>query len=722
MNDCQCHCPPPRAAGFATVAALTALVILAAVILSGVSAIRDYSGSVYHRAEADGLTDTAESVTAVTMREILGDYHQWLAANSLPDRITSMDTYLDDAGFPIAGTGPGLDVVGSLGLSFGGDSGMELGALRVVEVRGHRAGTPTAPRVVLAVTVAGRRSRLGGDAGGGWERVLETSFDLGVRRWAGLDYAMLANNINCMMCHADIDSAQRRYDLAGARGTYDRVKIGARDTVVLRTSTASFFAGSMHVAGEVLDNSGYPVNNWSGFTLESAQLSTSGAIVEDASGVISRQSASNAVPGSQNGSVYRNYGSPEPMDDGELPSSFPPPFADNGGVDPSTGLPDTTGADNRQVDAFEFHATTASFTGSVSGGTIHAVPVGGSIASASELTAALTTDTAPTLGAQTSAGAVFLTGTVSDPILLNGDVGIDGDVVLQGYVKGRGAIYATGSIYLPADVQYLDGSQYGTAADGTENLLGLVAGRNILLGRIFHPAYGTGDIYGVGGSMPAFAVSATAEFNRREWAKTQPMLPASGESLSNPGSWTATNPLYAGPGYLPRYYRFTDSGAVGIFNKQSHFDPTTETWVGPELAWDWDSSYLTFADPSDSTDPNLFDGSGNPTAVVEALTAGSWISDGLLEQLLDDAMAARSSGELRIDAALYSANAIIGMASNYDSSDGELRIRGAIIGADLGLLAPDGLTVLYDERARDLLDIAGDREVVFRESGRRILH
>lgn len=709
-------------AGFATVAALTALVILAAVILSGVGAIRQYSGTVHHRTEAEGLTGAAESVTAVTMREVVAAYHQWLAANAQPDRLASADAYLDDAGFPAAGSGPGLDLVTELGLSFGGASGMELGAHQVLDVRGHRAGTPTAPQLVLTVTIGGLRSRLGGDAGGRWERVLETTYDLGVRRWAGLDYAMLANNINCMMCHAEIDSAQRRYDLASARGDYDRVKIGARDTVVLRSPSSSFFAGSMHVAGEVLDTSGYPVTSWSGFGLESAQLSASGKIVEDASGVMSRQSASYASAGSQNGSVYRRYGAPDPMDDGDLPSAFPPPFADDGGIDPATGLPDASGADNRVVDSFEFHATTSGFTGAVSGGVIHVIPPGGVVASAAELTAAVTTDTVAALGPQSTAEAVFLTGTLADPILLNGDVGIEGDVVIRGYVKGRGAIYATGTVYLPSDVQYLDDSRFGEASDGTENLLGLVAGRNVIFGRIFHPAYGSGDVYGVGSSMPSFAVCATGEFNRREWAKTQPMLPASGEDLAAPGTWTATNPLYDGAGYIPRYYRFTDSVPVGIFNKQSYFDPATETWIGPELAWDWDTSYLTFADPTDPSDPNLFDGSGHPTAVVESLTAGSWISDALLEQMIDDAMAARPNGELRIDAALYSSNAIIGMASNYDTSDGELRIRGAVIGADLGLLAPDGLTVLYDERVRDLLHIDGDTEVVLHESGRQILH
>jgi len=362
------------------------------------------------------------------------------------------------------------------------------------------------------------------------------------------------------------------------------------------------------------------------------------------------------------------------------------------------------------------------FTGSVAGGTIHTVPGGGAIASAGDLSSALGTATSTSLGPRTEGEVVFLTGTAANPILLNGDVGIDGDVVLQGYVKGRGSLYVSGNVYLPSDVRYLDGSEFGRAADGSENLMGVVAGGSLLVGNVFHPSYGKGDLFGNGTSLPSFSLLMTAEFNRREWAKTQPVLPGAGEDLSIPASWSVANKLFEGTDYVPRYFRFSSDQPVPIFNKKSHFDPATGTWIGPELAWDWDTNYLNFADPTDPSDPTLFDGGGVPIATVQEFTRkGGWISDALLQQMMEDALAARSPGPLQFDGALYSSNSIVGIASNYDSSGGELRFRGAVIGADLGLLAPDGLTVLYDDRVRDLLNIRTATAVEFRESTRLLL-
>src|SRR5205085_1967616 len=92
-------------------------------------------------------------------------------------------------------------------------------------------------------------------------------------------------------------------------------------------------------------------------------------------------------------------------------------------------------------------------------------------------------------------GNVILTGTAADPIKLDGKVVIDGDVIIRGYVQGTGQIFASGNIYIPGDVIYKDrvdtitvGSTpvpqeaFGSDAQNKPNLLGLVAGKNIVVG------------------------------------------------------------------------------------------------------------------------------------------------------------------------------------------------------------------------------------------------
>ncbi len=51
---------------------------------------------------------------------------------------------------------------------------------------------------------------------------------------------------------------------------------------------------------------------------------------------------------------------------------------------------------------------------------------------------------------------LYLVGTQTDPIMLNGPIVVRGNVVVSGYVTGQGSIYAGGNIYVPNDLVYLD--------------------------------------------------------------------------------------------------------------------------------------------------------------------------------------------------------------------------------------------------------------------------
>ena len=82
-----------------------------------------------------------------------------------------------------------------------------------------------------------------------------------------------------------------------------------------------------------------------------------GHLAQDAWGDLSSAPfAPNPDPTATGENIYLDYPTQyNQMPDGVLPTSFPPPFPDNGGVNPATGLPDAAGAGNKVVDSFEFN-------------------------------------------------------------------------------------------------------------------------------------------------------------------------------------------------------------------------------------------------------------------------------------------------------------------------------------------------------------------------------
>ena len=90
---------------------------------------------------------------------------------------------------------------------------------------------------------------------------------------------------------------------------------------------------------------------------------------------------------------------------------------------------------------------------------------------------------------------LYLVGTESKPIVLNGPVVVRGNLVISGVVTGKGAIYSGGNVYCPNSVKYLnppttprpaDNTQAATEAWLTSNwnkdFLGLFARENVVVG------------------------------------------------------------------------------------------------------------------------------------------------------------------------------------------------------------------------------------------------
>jgi hypothetical protein len=632
------------------------------------------------------------------------------------------------------------------------------------------------------------------------ERGLSKAFTIEAEPWDGLDYALLANNINCLMCHTQVDNAQRFYALDPADGGYQRVKVGSLESLQLRESPESWIAGTLYLAGLGLDEGGHPINNWSNLEFKSRAFGTNGEISLDHWGAMQPMDLDPGDPSSplamQN--LYLNYNQdPERQVDGYLPESFPSPFPDDGGFDPTTGQPVDADRGNRRLDASEFEAIASLASGSLSGGSIGVATPGERIDSAEGL-AALRAGGTSGLGAVTE-GNVVLHGTADNPIRLDGEIAIQGDLIISGYVVGEGALRVSGNVYIPSDIQYLDDHSadgdrvYGTSPDGETNSLAIASGGNISVGDIFRPEWGAGaPITGEAWGGYNFIIDELANFNRMEWMRTQPTLPGvtkrvqvgsqevqeerynwesyqvqelepimeyqggqnMGEYGNQGGSWVQvgtrpvtrtrrrkvgapwyetvvkpiyqnvtpqhTNPHYRGPDYVARYYNFTAGSTVPIFNKNGHFDATTSTWISADRAADWGTRDLTHADPDNPKDPILYPASG-PDPVVSTLTAsGGWLSDKLLQGLLSSEQAARDGSTFMIDATLYSNNSIFGIVPSMGAPglNGRLQINGSVVAADVGLLAPSGVQLNFDDRSRQRLDITADTEVTIRQQVR----
>ncbi len=237
---------------------------------------------------------------------------------------------------------------------------------------------------------------------------------------------------------------------------------------------------------------------------------------------------------------------------GMMPEAFPSPFSDDGGLDPSTGLPTPEYGGNRKVDDHEFDTTVAGMVGTISGGNISVVQPGWKerVRSDNKLNDLMAGNSAELSGR--TDGHVYLHGSEANPIILNGDVAIAGDLVISGYVKGKGGLRVSGNVYMPTDVKYLDGQNpqghrtYGVAQDGTHNILAIAVGGSVLVGDYYRAAWNQGkEANGWGSGSFNFILEQMSTFNRMEWIKTQSTLPGMKEKVQTGESvWFETKDEY----------------------------------------------------------------------------------------------------------------------------------------------------------------------------------
>jgi len=573
----------------------------------------------------------------------------------------------------------------------------------------------------------------------GGRRQADVVLRVGGTPFDGFRFALLANNVNCIMCHAKFDNVKRRYNTnAALNGSFERVKVAALETLLLRTSPESSIAGTLYINGELTDTNGatltLPPQNSGGMLAEDmdafgriidpsnlVNMAAQADLVNNSTGASTPDGVPDPVAG---GNFYKNYPTdPTKQFDGPLPSKFPPVVEDTDG--------------NRLIDNTEWAAKAGSYTGHLQGGVISAFAPG-----AKYTLANTTTDSVPASGntatlANNQQKNVILVGTAANPIdLSGGDVAIDGDVVISGFVKGSGTILARGNIYLLDDVQYADGVDtngdgqpdggtvftgaagqvrtFGIAPDGTQNTLAYTAVGNIVHGAYNLDKFGRlqddtipGTTLGYNSGTPSvttkdgngFIVDEESIFNRMEWTRSQPYIDAAGYPTDNAAFSATHNNAYAGT-YLanntadpatkpiPRYYTMQQGQ-----NSAIRYDPPTAVWDNQEKVWKDSEQYD-------------FDANGNPAAYktislppgqegVQYVTRpmnpkDDWISQEDLAYLYKNKNDARPAGPFKIDGLLYTDNAVMMMAMPDNrwigSSDGEAEVNGSIVSADAGIL------------------------------------
>lgn len=668
------------------------LLLMTSLVAVSMFSVSDDEVSISHNSENTSRAFySAEAGLAVARVSLWMDYVDWGSTNpqKTPGEIGSRDTYttyLDQIGLIDSSH---VTLVNDLDLS----EGQTIDS--VVVYRQDVTGA-----TILSVTSTG--SSIDNS-----QYTIRSVLTVEGEVFKGFEFAVLANNVNCIMCHARIDNVDRVYNTDPAlAGTFDRVKVASLESMLIRTTSAdSYIAGTLYTRGIVTDKDGNSITDLSptGQGLEGYSFDGSdGKIQEPMASVGLTNTTGSPLP--QFGNLYMNYPTEQnQMTDGKLPTDFPPPFPDDN--------------DNKLVDQEEFDQLANDATGAITGGIIYGMNGNQKYTDA----------TLPGAGNMTSITQSFdnnllLVGTDANPIVINGNVAIDGDVVIQGVVKGTGQIFARGNVYVTGDLTYADGDiggnrTFGTAADGTRNALSLAAGKNVLVGDyITHKdqdladpnAYDPGNLSN--GENFSFAMSEMTLFNRREWSKTQQFLPdANGDPVAN-GTYD--------PSYQPRYYTMNDGDPVYIFNKPvidngdqkgTYWDPASNSWKGKEHLTKYEMDKLTKLDPGD---PQLVGAS-----IVALDGTGGWISPSTLKNLWINSDAARAPGDpFKIDGQIYTNNSIFALTQNRSNSQGQMIVNGALVASDVGVLVPTQLNLNYDQRLKSFLKIKDDSKIVLTQT------
>lgn len=572
--------------------------------------------------------------------------------------------------------------------------------------------------------------------------------EIGSREASHTAFAILANNINCILCHAQfLQNDLERNTTAANYGSYDRVKIAALESLLVRSSESadSAVAGTIYTRGTVIKDSpygqAYTASQLASAGFKGYQFSNvNGKITQSSTGAKTQTSLSNATTNAQGdlnsfSNLYMNY--PTALDDqtdGEVPTNFPAPFEDTNA--------------NRTVDDTEFQVITSTANGAIDfrygqdgapAGVKAGVAYGlrsGQLYAGASLPTASNTGTESELATGKYDGNLMLIGTSSDPIVINKSVAINGDLLIAGPVKGEGLLNVKGNVYIAGDVTYADATgQFGKADDGTENALAIQAGGNIMMGD-YLTIRGVNHSANNGSKFPDWtkysidtrqaSVSANITATVGGVSKTETLPYGYKDAYSNDqGQVTAGKPgqqvsftqaelmlfnkmelnkAIADTNYVPRFYGLRESQPSNIYLYMSTTDEHT-------VKYD-DTGVYTLA--------SYITAKGLPSNILTRAKyqylnpKSNWLPESTLRNIWWDDEQTRPSSyrDFKFDGLLYSNNAIFTITRSEtrhkSKTNGKMTIRGGIIAQDLGMFIPGagsgtGLNMLYDPRVERFL-------------------
>ena len=527
------HLPASQSRGAALIAIVPIVMLMVSLMWAFVGTTIDTS-----RANTSNLNNfraraAAQSVASLTVADLWGEFE---SVTNDDRQLWGFRTWLDAQGLPDQSkeaTPAVKDFMADLALAVDGAGKQKMGGVEIERVDIHRLDQWDATSIVVEVDAV---MRIGGDGSSRERRSsIQEVFTIAPPEWDGLDFALLANNVNCLLCHTKIDNVERFYNQDQLQyGSFDQVRVGSIDSIHFRSDPDSSIAGVTLIGGDAMQGDGQSISDWSKFNLSSAER-TDGKLTQDIFGDLTAEGLNlfdevNPAPDVNLFLDFFSYG-PDAEPGFDLPGRFPTPFTDNGGFDFTTNTPRPDLAGNRIVDDSEFDVTVKGLAGSISGGQISVISKGTKVANASDMSMMMNGNVTGIAGV--TDGNVYLHGTAAYPIILDGDVAIDGDVIISGVVKGSGTLRARGNVYVAGDLVYDDAGgaasptrTFGMAADGTENSLAIAAGANIVVGDFYRPAWGSGSTTdGTSATSYNFTMEEIGIFNRQEWFKTQPTLP-----------------------------------------------------------------------------------------------------------------------------------------------------------------------------------------------------
>lgn len=562
-------------------------------------------------------------------------------------------------------------------------------------------------------------------------------------------FAILANNISCILCHAEFKQLElERNNDPGNFGTFDRIKIAALESLMVRTgnSSNSRVAGTVYTRGKVYkpngslyDAAGLASTNFNGYNFNGDD----GKIIQDGSGNMATTSLVNAEENEdgeleQFSNLYLEYPSdPDAQTDGPLPSSFPAPYPDEDG--------------DRYVDDSEFEVIVNTANGSIdfalgeedpsgaiTNGVAYGIPHGG-IYVPDELPTSSNSALSALSGSGYYDGNLILIGTEDDPIKLQHTVAVDGDLVLKGSIEGEGQLLVRGNTYVIGDVTYKDApGEFGVSESGETNAVALVSGGSVLVGD-YTTIRGVNHSYYNNSKYPKWSQYSihTRDENRSNTITKNGVTETLEWGYFDQYSTDANEVVEGRPG---QQFSFTMS-ELQVFNnlelEKAVTDPEyTPRFYGlresqPDNIWIYDSNDEHSVRYSESGVKLLSDFIVEEGYSLDILNnaayhylnpQSNWLSEDQLRQFwYDDEMSRPSSGrEFKIDGLLYSNNSIFNIVRSSgrhnSNSKGKMTIRGGVISADLGMFVPGGLNLQYDPRVERFLNVADTEQVEFRRA------